>query len=230
MTPTSRPSVLRTPSWRRDPNVGRMVLIVAAAALFVLVALAALFVPSLDNVDAAISAGIRSIGNGSLEPVALFFTFFGSWIFVTIGCVAVAVWMLIKRRYDAIVYLLCCVPLGWLIATALKNLIGRARPVGVGLIPLPNEPGFPSGHTVASALFFGAFAVILVLNVQTRGFKKKLITGLVVLATLVGLSRVYLGVHWFGDVLAGWLYALAWWGFCTSVYLGVIARRQEVPR
>jgi membrane-associated phospholipid phosphatase len=219
----------RPPSWQRDPNVGRVVLVIGAAALFVLVALAALFVPSLDHVDSAISAGIRSVGNGALEPVAEFFTFFGSTLFVTLGCVAVGIWMLVRRRWDAIVYLLCCVPLGWLIGSGLKQLIGRARPVGVNLIPLPNEPSLPSGHTVASALFFGAFAVILLLNVQTRGFKKKLITGLVVLATLVGLSRIYLGVHWFGDVLAAWLFALAWWGFCTSVYLGVIARRQEVP-
>ncbi len=222
-------SAPRPRSWQRDPNVGRLVLAVGAAALFVLVALAALFVPFLDEVDAAISAAIRSVGDGALKPVAQFFTFFGSTLFVTVGCVAVTIWMLARRRWDAIVYLLCCVPLGWLIASALKQLMGRARPVGVNLIPLPNEASLPSGHTVASALFFGAFAVILLLNVQTRGFKKKLITGLVVLVTLVSLSRVYLGVHWFGDVLAGWLFALAWWGFCTSVYLGVIARRQEVP-
>jgi undecaprenyl-diphosphatase len=222
-------SAPRVPSYRRNPNAGRIVLVAMAAVLFGLVALAALFVPYLDHVDSAMSAGIRSVGNGSLKPVAQFLTFFGSTLFVTLGCIGVAVWMIIKRRLDAIVYLLCCVPLGWLIGSLLKQLIGRARPVGVNLIPLPNEASLPSGHTVASALFFGAFAVILLLNVPTRGFKKKLITGLVVLATLVGLSRVYLGVHWFGDVLAAWLFALAWWGFCTSVYLGVIARRQDVP-
>ena len=97
--------------------------------------------------------------------------------------------MAVKRKWDAIVYLVCCVPIGWYISTLLKQLIGRARPVGLNLIALPNEPSLPSGHTVASALFFGAFAVILVLNVQTRGFKKKLITGLVILATLRRASR-----------------------------------------
>ena len=225
------PNVLRRASWQRDPRTGLLVLAVAAAGLFALVALALLSVPVFDSVDAAISSWIRSVGGSSdaLLRLALAATFLGSTAFVTVVCVVVGVWMVLKRRLDAVVYLLCTVPLGWYLSTVLKELIGRVRPQGVNRIPLPNEASLPSGHTVAASLMCGAVAVIVVLNVRSAAAKKWAIGIGLAIPVVVGLSRVYLGVHWFGDVLAAWLYSAAWWGFTTSVYLGVVARSQDVP-
>ncbi len=230
MTPTGTVAP-RVTSRQRDPRMGLVALAVLAGVLFAIVAIALAISKPLDHVDAAASIVVRSVAPGSKLVLHLSegFTFLGSTLFVTAVCTVVTIWLLIKRRLDAVVYLLCTVPLGWYISTLLKSAIGRQRPQGVNLVPLPTDRSFPSGHTVAAALMCGALAVIVILNVKSPAAKKWVIAIGLAIPVLVAFSRVYLGVHWFGDVVGAWLYALAWWGFTTSVYLGVLARRQDVP-
>ena len=223
------PSRSRFP-WQRDPRSGWLLVVLFAAALFGLVAVAALVSPALDHVDAWISEAIRSLGSGGLTSIMKAITFLGSSTFVTAATIAVGIWMIVERRLDALAYLIATVPVGYAVARALQELIGRERPQGVNLVPLPHQYALPSGHTVAASLFCGAVAVIVVLGTSSSTVKKWAVALPLVIPFLVGVSRVYLGVHWFGDVLAAWLYSLAWWGLTTSIYLGVVARRQEVPR
>ncbi len=204
----------------------------AAAGLFALVALALLWLPFFDRIDTSLSAAVQSVGGGSPVAFALarFGTFLGSTLFVTAVCLIAGVWLIVRGRLDGLVYLLCTVPGGWLVSTVLKRLIGRVRPQGVNLVPLPDEPSLPSGHTTAAALVCGTIAVLVVLNTRSAVAKKWAIGLGLAIPVFVGWSRVYLGVHWAGDVLAAWLYSAAWWGFTTSVYLGVVARQHEMPR
>ncbi len=94
---------------------------------------------------------------------------------------------------------------------ALKTVFGRERP------PLPwlgtaDGFSFPSGHSLMTALFYGFLLYLGFRNGRVWRGRKWLIGALGCLPVLVGLSRVYLGVHYASDVLAGWAAGLAWAG------------------
>ncbi len=87
------------------------------------------------------------------------------------------------------------------------------------MIPLPGDYSFPSGHSFAGLLLYGVLAFLLVRSLQSRGARIAVIIAAAVLIGSIGLSRVYLGVHWPSDVLGAWLLAGAWLWLCASVYL-----------
>lgn len=89
-------------------------------------------------------------------------------------------------------------------AQAIKALVARPRPPVSPLIAFPDTMSFPSGHTVAATVLFGCLAVFLVRSGAPRATRVAGAIGLVSIAVLVGASRVWLGVHWPTDVLAGW--------------------------
>ena len=91
------------------------------------------------------------------------------------------------------------------IGRVIQSLAHRARPEGVALIPLPATYSFPSGHALVASLYFGVLTFIVLGEVSNPKLRYALVALFGFLAVAVGLSRVYLGVHFLGDVLAGWL-------------------------
>lgn len=88
-----------------------------------------------------------------------------------------------------------------------KFLVSRPRP-DVSMIrveKLPSSPSFPSGHTMVATTVYGGLAVLLPMCLTAQKFRKFLVCTLILLPIFVGLSRIYLGVHYLSDVLAGWL-------------------------
>lgn len=95
----------------------------------------------------------------------------------------------------------------YLINLVIKFIINRKRPL-TSLISVPWDPSFPSGHTVCSLVFYGTL-IYLVNNSDIKRLKKVLITiFLVIIILLIGVSRLYLGVHYLSDVCAGYLVGL----------------------
>src|SRR5205814_405069 len=70
------------------------------------------------------------------------------------------------------------------------------------------SPSFPSGHAVGPAMFFGMLSYILICTTRRLGWS--LVPLWIVLIALLGFSRLYLGVHWFSDVIGGWLFGFGW--------------------
>lgn len=103
--------------------------------------------------------------------------------------------------------------LNWL----LKLSFGRVRPEPFFDYPLPGSPSFPSGHALFAASVFGGLAALLAPRLKHRALRIAVWTLAVLLVLLVGLSRVYLGVHYPSDVLAGYAVAIIW---VTFVALG----------
>lgn len=91
----------------------------------------------------------------------------------------------------------------------LKNTLKRPRPIDYRLI---EETGysFPSGHSMASMAFYGLLIYLIYRNVKNKYLKWTLICLLSVLIILIGISRIYLGVHYTSDVLAGFLVSLSY--------------------
>ncbi len=100
-----------------------------------------------------------------------------------------------------------------LLNLGLKTFFARVRPTEVAVLVTETGYSFPSGHTMAAACFYG-FLIFLVLHSSLRPWLRRLITGfLSAIILLVGVSRIYLGVHFFSDVLGG---------LCVSVVYLVI--------
>jgi undecaprenyl-diphosphatase len=104
---------------------------------------------------------------------------------------------------------------GALVSQGLKQLFGRERPpLALHAVEVVN-PSFPSGHAMLSAVVYLTLAVLIARFAERRRVKAYALAAGVALTLLVGASRVFLGVHWPSDVLAGWslgaAWALAWW-------------------
>jgi len=106
----------------------------------------------------------------------------------------------------------------------LKLLIHRVRPEPF-FGAAPDTFSFPSGHALFSLCFYGAVAAIFANQVRNAGWRVAIRTGACVLVLCIGLSRIYLGVHYPSDVLAGYLAGGAWLSFaCGSGLLRPVLR------
>jgi undecaprenyl-diphosphatase len=141
-------------------------------------------------------------------------------------------WMVIRRNWAAAIYIVMTVPFGWLLGNyVIKNIIQRPRPSGVNIAPISADFSMPSGHSLGAFLLLATVCVVVMLNVPAgRHMKRWLAAVSAVLIIAVGLSRVYLGVHWFGDALGAWLLGGAWWSFTTATYFGSVTEQRRVER
>jgi undecaprenyl-diphosphatase len=91
----------------------------------------------------------------------------------------------------------------------------------------PESPSFPSGHALTSAAVYGTLAFLVVRAGRTRRMRRATLAGAGLLILGIGLSRLYLGVHYPSDVIAGYLAGFAWATWCV---LGVEALRRSGGR
>jgi undecaprenyl-diphosphatase len=117
--------------------------------------------------------------------------------------VATALLLIHRRRFQAVVFV-AAVLLGQLLAGVTKHLVGRGRPDLVPHLDMVYSASFPSGHSALSPIVYFTLAGILAAGEASRAAKLLLLAVAALLVLGVGVSRVYLGVHWPTDVLAGW--------------------------
>jgi undecaprenyl-diphosphatase len=145
-------------------------------------------------------------------------------LLVTAG---VAIYLLLARRFTLAGLVVMAVAGGALLNVLLKAGYARPRP---DLVPHYAEvlsASFPSGHSQLAATVYLTLGVLLA-RLQTRRRMDIYVLGVAVLLTvLVGVSRVYLGVHWPTDVVAGWAVGTAWAALCA---LAVWGARRRWPR
>jgi undecaprenyl-diphosphatase len=125
------------------------------------------------------------------------------------------------------------VPLvGWVAALAggavltqvLKLAIQRPRPPGASVFLTDFSWSFPSGHAMGSLIGYGMLAYLLVaLWVEKRGWRISIVVTAAALIAAIGLSRLYLGVHYFSDVIGGYAAGVLWLAACISAV--EVARR-----
>lgn len=101
----------------------------------------------------------------------------------------------------------------WILNDLLKLLFHRARPEPFFGITPPGDYSFPSGHSLCSLCFYGMITALFVVRIQNRAARGVIIGAASLIIAGVGLSRVYLGVHYPTDVLGGWSIALCWISF-----------------
>lgn len=156
---------------------------------------------------------LQEIHNPVLDQIMLFITSLGDdgWFWLAIGTVCLAFKKHRKMGLQLLLSMLCTFIIGNLV---IKNLVARPRPCDIDaavnlLISRPHGHSFPSGHSINSMVA----AVALFLN------NKKIGIPALIIATLIGFSRLYLFVHFPTDVLAGFAIAILVaigvdWAFC----------------
>jgi undecaprenyl-diphosphatase len=150
------------------------------------------------------------LGPAWLEEVGRDITALGGVAVLTLLTLAVAVFMALRRLWFAAGLLLAAVGSGVLVSTVLKDVFERARPDLVPHGSYVATASFPSGHSMMAAVVYLTLGALLA-RVEPDGRVKVFVLGMAILLTLlVGLSRVYLGVHWPTDILAGWTLGAAW--------------------
>mgnify|MGYP001566629656 FL=1 len=158
--------------------------------------------------------------------LTLFFkavTFMGEWSFVLGALVLISIFFIIKKRvrYDLILWLVTVGGLGT--AFVLKEIFHRGRPIGA--LIAETSSSFPSAHAVISIAFYAFIFYLLARNTKRRFLKYLLITMIFLVPIFLGFSRIYLGVHYLSDVLAG--YAVGDFWFLIGVYgLKIINRKK----
>lgn len=120
------------------------------------------------------------------------------------------------------------IPGGMLLNVLLKSIFMRARPSFHDPILTLSTYSFPSGHTAASTMFYGLLAAYLVCLTPRRWVQVAIVSGAVLMVVLVGISRMYLGAHYFSDVLAAAAESACWLAVCITA--GSTLRRRRAMR
>ena len=156
---------------------------------------------------------VSSLISDNLTPLVKMITWFGSATCLIL--LTVILFVIIKNKKAGLLIGTNLVIITILNQT-LKSLLQRPRPTGFRII---NETGysFPSGHSMISMAFYGFLIYLIYKNAKNKYLKLTLIIILFILIISIGLSRIYLGVHYTSDVLAGFLLSIAYLIFYCHV-------------
>lgn len=150
------------------------------------------------------------IGPPWLEEAMRDITALGSGPALVIAVLAVAGFLALAKAWRPAIFTLVASGGGLILSALLKEVIDRPRP---DLVPHGNiiyTASFPSGHSMMSAVVYLTLAALVTRLIERKRLKGYALGVAMILALLVGVSRVYLGVHWPSDVLAGWAAGAAW--------------------
>jgi undecaprenyl-diphosphatase len=155
-------------------------------------------------------------------------TALGSFSLLGLIVLGVCAYLYLARMRSAALFVLVSVLGGTLLSTVLKMGYNRPRP---DLTTMSEQftASFPSGHAMLSAVTFLTLGALLARFAPTRRLQVLSLGGALLLTLLVGLSRLYMGVHYPSDILAGWCLGSAWALLCSSVAI-VLQRRGSVDR
>ena len=142
----------------------------------------------------------------TITPIAKFITNTGSAIFIIILTIILVIVIQNRKIGISIVLNLIIITV---LNLLLKNIVQRPRPTEFRLI---DETGysFPSGHSMVSMAFYGFLIYLIYKYIKNKNLKILLITILLILPILIGISRIYLGVHYTSDVIGGFLISVSY--------------------
>lgn len=155
------------------------------------------------------------VGPKWLELAMMDITALGSFAVLTLITAFAASYLVVVRKSRTALMLVASIVSGALANSLLKAFFVRLRPDVVPHLVEVNSASFPSGHAMNAAMIYLTLGVLLAGAETARGPRIYLMAVAITLALLVGCSRVYLGVHWPSDVVAGWGAGAAWALLCS---------------
>ena len=157
------------------------------------------------------------IGPPWITSTLLDLTALGGPTVISLIVIAIVGFLLLQGRYRTSVFIVLTAASGEVLNFAMKGIFFRPRPTIVPHLREAFSSSFPSGHAMQSAIIYLTLGAVLMRVAERRLTKIYIWTVAAGLTFLVGLSRVYLGVHYPTDVLAGWIVGLFWASACWLV-------------
>ena len=177
--------------------------------------------PAIDSFNATINALVHGT-RGMLDGFFVTITTLGDLLPMTALCLIVCAILAIARKWDSLAFFATNVLLAVVCVQALKFIFAVPRPGAETLVPIPGSFSFPSAHSFCSLIVFGMIGLLIFRAMNRKGvpYNAAIVPGiiLVIFAILIGISRIYVGVHWPSDVLGGWLLAGMWLPFASALY------------
>ena len=158
--------------------------------------------------DKEILLTLRELHTPVLDKVMLGFTFLGEPVILLIMCLVIGTWLLTRGQRSQATILIIAAGGAVALNTLLKVLFGRARPMLWERVVDVGQYSFPSGHAMISMVIFGTIGYLL--SSKFPLWRIGIISLTILLVTGIGLSRLYLGVHWPTDIVAGYAAGLVW--------------------
>ncbi|HUR55658.1 MAG TPA: phosphatase PAP2 family protein [Gemmataceae bacterium] len=215
--------------WLARADLAVLVLAGGLAAATLAFLLAADAVTSSGQTDDRILRALREphdpadpIGPRWFEEAARDVTALGGAAVLTLLVGGVVGYLFIAKKHHAAILVLAATLGGAAISTLLKGYYARPRPDLVPHLSYATSASFPSGHAMLSAVVYLTLGALLARLHEGRWLKVYFVGVAILLTLLVGASRVYLGVHYPTDVVAGWAAGVAW-----AVVCWLVARRLQ---
>ena len=171
----------------------------------------------------------RPIGLGWLTESVVELTGLGGYTLIFLLVAAVIGFLIIAGKRGAAMFVFLSVASGWLVSHGLKTFYDRARPDLVPRLDIVHTASFPSGHATMTTLVYLTLAVVIARLSESTAVRAYVFVVAILISMLVGFSRVYLGVHWPSDVLAGWALGAAWAALSWLV-VSLLRRRRDAAR
>jgi membrane-associated phospholipid phosphatase len=215
MPKLSKELILALPKWGQEHFLPVLLTIRAAGLLLAALSLwlfAVIAYEILDeesfSFDKQILLTLRDLHSPVLDYVMLGFTYVGEPIVLLIVCLCLSIWLLYKnQRAEATVLVIAAVG-AIVLNNLLKIIFGRARPALWERVVDVGQYSFPSGHAMISMVIFGTIGYLLASKFAQ--WRVGIISLTLMLVTGIGLSRLYLGVHWPTDIVAGYAAGIVW--------------------
>src|SRR5688572_27542246 len=162
--------------------------------------------------DASVPIGPQWLRHAALEITSL-----GSGIVLLVVIAVVAGYLALLRRHGLVAAVLTATFGGMILSSAMKGLFGRVRPSVVPHLADVSSPSFPSGHSMLSAVVYMTLGALLARTTTDWRLRTYFLGVATRLTFSIGMTRLYLGVHYPTDVLAGWTAGLLWALLCDLV-------------
>lgn len=185
-------------------------------ALFVHLTEETIYYQEADLIDRAVIWLVRTLATPAADQAMIIITAFGSGaVYAVLAPLVLGALLWLRLRREAVTLAVClggASTLNWL----LKHLFERARP---DLFKVISAAGysFPSGHAMVSLCFYGMAAYLLCRRIRSLPAQILVYSFTAVLVSVIGFSRIYLGVHYPSDVLGGYFAGGTWLVFCVSL-------------
>ncbi|MFB7142618.1 phosphatase PAP2 family protein [Gottfriedia sp. NPDC056225] len=179
----------------------------------------------IHNLDQSAFKFFEFIRTDALDSFCYFLRDFGSSKMYLTFAVIILIYSIILKRIWTGISLIITLLTARVVVTFLKDIYERPRPTSMYYV----ESGFsfPSGHAVMATTFFLSLGFILIVLQPSLMKHKRVIQFIALLIIfLISMSRIYLHVHHFSDIIAGWLVGYAWYSICKNIFIFLHERRQ----
>lgn len=185
----------------------------------------------LTRFDLALLTWMRAHATPLGDRIFVVVTLIGSPLAMAAVWVGGAVLILVRRQYILLTAWAAAFTGAGLLSMMLKILIRRPRPPGAAAFLHGDTFSFPSGHALGALVGYGMLSYVIgTAWLESGGARLRLVVGTALLVVAIGLSRLYLGVHYFSDVVGGYAAGVLWLSACISGLQVVERRRPKTSR